>query len=356
MTPFSPSFEKRFKSAKTIVSFDFSYIDRFQYYVLKTFNTFFGYEWKTRPEVTWQFKPFNIEYTKIKPDSLFEAAIKDYPLLRYSYNNGLIIGLNGSYTRTFNPPNSKHINSIRIFAEQSGLLTGLVANDLTKKGSALQDLYRFVRMDVDFRHYIKYKKSVMIFRGFAGYGYAFQTQSSPDNVTLPFFKSYYAGGPNSMRGWQIRKLGIGSNVFFDTLGLANGTPGVYNDKYADIRLELNMEYRFNLFRIFGFWLRGAVFNDIGNIWYRKNQSASAPDAVFDVSKLYKDLAISPGFGVRVDFTYFILRFDLGYPFKDPRYGPDKDPKTGFYSPRQDGWFVDNHWNKPTLQFAIGYPF
>jgi outer membrane protein insertion porin family len=356
MTPFSPSFEKRFKSARTIVSFDFSYIDRFQYFLLKTFNTFFGYEWKTRPEITWQFKPANIEYTKIKPDSLFEAAIRDFPLLRYSYNNGLIIGTNGSYSRTFNPPSSKHINSVRIYAEESGLLAGAVLGNLTQKGNVLQDLYRFVKMDVDFRHYIKFKKTAIVLRAFAGYGYAFQTESSPENVTLPFFKSYFAGGPNSMRGWQIRKLGIGSNIFFDTLGLAKGTPGAFNDKYADIQLELNAEYRFNLFRIFGFWLRGAAFTDMGNIWYRRNLSATVPDAVFRFNNLYKDLAISPGFGVRVDFTYFVIRFDLGYPIKDPRFGPDKDPITGFYSPRKDGWFVDNHWNKSTLQFAIGYPF
>ncbi len=341
---------------KQLSAADFSYIDRFQYYVLRTFNTFFGYEWKTSPEITWQFKPINIEYTNFNPDSLFKDAIQDYPLLLYSYNDGLIIGTNGSYNRTFNPPTAKHINSIRIYAEESGLLTGLILKDLTKEGSALQDLYRFVRLDIDFRHYIKYKKSLLAFRAFAGYGYAFRTESSPDEVTLPFFKSYFAGGPNSMRGWQIRKLGIGSNIFFDTLGLSKGTPGAFNDKYADIRLEANMEYRFNLFRIFGFWLRGALFTDIGNIWFRQNQVNNAPDAVFSFNKLYKDIAIASGFGVRMDFTYFILRFDLGYPLKDPRYGPDKDPITGFYSTQKNGWFVKDHWNDPTLQFAIGYPF
>ena len=356
MTPFSPNFEKRFKNAKTIVSFDFSYINRFQYFVLKTFNTFFGYEWRTKPEVNWQFKPLNIEYTNVVPDSLFKAAIADFPLLVYTYNNGLIIGSYGSYSHIFNPPSAKHINSIRVYAEESGILTGLILKDLTNKGKALQDLYRFIRVDVDFRHYIKFKKSLLALRAYAGYGHAFKTESSPDVITLPFFKSFFAGGPNSMRGWQIRKLGIGSNIFFDTLGLSKGTPGSFNDKYADIQLETNMEYRFNLFRIFGFWLRGALFTDMGNIWYRSNLSGTAPDAVFAFNKLYKDLAIASGFGVRMDFTYFILRFDLGYPLKDPRFGPDKDPLTGFYSPRSGGWFVDNHWNKPTLQFAIGLPF
>jgi outer membrane protein assembly factor BamA len=73
---------------------------------------------------------------------------------------------------------------------------------------------------------------------------------SNNGATLPFFKQYIAGGPNSMRGWQLRKLGIGSNIFYDTL-----ENGKFNDRYADIILEGNIEYRFDLFPIYGFWIR-----------------------------------------------------------------------------------------------------
>jgi len=214
----------------------------------------------------------------------------------------------------------------------------------------LGDLYRFTRFDVDYRRYINYKKSSLVFRAFAGVGIALNTESRQGEVTLPFFKSYYAGGPNSMRGWQIRKLGIGSNIYFDTL--ANGT---FNDKYADMQLEANLEYRFNLFRLFGFWFRGAVFTDIGNIWFRNDLDGQLPGAEFKLSKLQQDIAISSGGGMRMDFTYFILRFDWGFPLKDPRYGPDKG-STPFNSTSKNGWFVDGVWNKPTFQFAIGYPF
>jgi hypothetical protein len=69
-------------------------------------------------------------------------------LLVYSYNNGLIIGSNASYSRTFNPPNAKHVNSIRINGEISGLLTGGGLANLTKDGYVLQDLYRFAKLDV----------------------------------------------------------------------------------------------------------------------------------------------------------------------------------------------------------------
>ena len=157
-----------------------------------------------------------------------------------------------------------------------------------------------------------------------------------------------------MRGWSIRKLGIGSNIFYDTV--ANGR---FNDKYADIQLEGNIEYRFNLFPFYGFWMRGAVFTDVGNIWFRDNVNSSLPGAGFKLSNLGKDLAVASGFGARIDFSYFLLRFDLGFPLKDPRYGPDKlgsQSANRFYSEKSGGWFVKNVWNSPTFQFAIGYPF
>jgi outer membrane protein assembly factor BamA len=355
MTPFTSSFEKKFQSARTIVTLDFSYINRFQYYELRTINTFFGYEWKPRNNVTWQFKPFNIELTRIRQDALFQEAIQQNPLLVYAYNNGLVVGNNISYLRNFNRTNSsRRYSTLRLFGEESGLLLGTIFRQQTAKGRVFGDLYRFLKFDVDFRHYINNKNSSWVFRGFAGYGIALETANvdRQGEITLPFFKSYFAGGPNSMRGWQIRKLGIGSNIYFDTL-----VNGAFNDKYADMQIEANIEHRFNLFRLFGFWFRGAVFTDIGNIWFRSDINGQLPGADFNLSRLYRDLAIAGGFGLRMDFSYFLLRFDWGFPLKDPRYGPEagKD-QTSFYSPKKNGWFVDGVWNKPMFQFAIGYPF
>jgi outer membrane protein assembly factor BamA len=353
-TPFSEAFERRFRNAKTVISADLSYIDRFKYFQLRTFNTFLGYEWKSSPSTTWQFKPLNFEYTQFRPDSLFKEAISDFPLLLYTYNNGLIIGSNISYSHNFNPYAKKYINNIRLYAEESGLVTGALFRGLTGTGKPLNSLYRFVKFDVDYRHIINNKNSSLHFRLFAGYGLAFQTQAKKGQVTLPFFKSYVAGGPNSMRGWQIRKLGVGSNISLDTV-----LDGKLSDKYADIQLEANIEYRFNLFQFYGFWMRGAMFTDIGNIWFRNDLDGQLPMADLKLNRFYKDLAVSSGFGLRVDFSYFLLRFDLGFPLKDPRYGPYNtgNPKAEqFYSPNKYSWFVKDVWYKPVFQFAIGYPF
>jgi outer membrane protein assembly factor BamA len=354
VAPFSDKFKSRFQQAKTVISADVSYIDRFRFFRLNTFNTFIGYEWKPNPSTSWQFKPLNLEFTQFSPDSLFIESIRNFPLLLYTYNNGLIIGMNAVFNKNLTPNNSKHVSLLKVYAEESGLLAGALFYEQTRNGKYLGNLYRFFKLDVEFKHIVAYKKSSLHMRAFVGAGLALSTASRRGQVTLPFFKSYMAGGPNSMRGWPIRKLGIGSNIFYDTV--ANGT---FNDKYADMQLEGNLEYRFNLFQFYGFWMRGAVFTDIGNIWFRNDLDGSLKNAGFRFDRLGKDIAVASGFGARVDFNYFLLRFDLGFPVKDPRYSPTNIGNSNierFYSQREGGWFVDNHWNKPVFQFAIGYPF
>jgi outer membrane protein insertion porin family len=232
-------------------------------------------------------------------------------------------------------------------------LSGVIFRGLTEKGKLMENLFRFVKLDVDYRHYINFKNSSLVFHSFAGVGFAFETASKQGQVTLPFFKSYFAGGPLSMRGWQLRKVGIGSNLFYDTV-----LNGKFTDKYADIKLEANMEYRFNMFQLFGWWVRGAAFVDAGNIWFRNTLNGALPNADLTLGRVYKDLAVDAGMGVRIDIKYFLLRFDFGFPVKDPRYGPyNTAPGTErFYSTSEYGWFVKSVWNKPTFQFAIGYPF
>ncbi len=342
------------QQARTVASVDFSYIDRFRFFNLNSINVFWGYEWKPTPNSTWQFRPINIESTRFSADSLFLESIKDFPLLLYTYNNGLIVGMNAQFNRNLTPSSSKKINLLKIYAEESGILSGALFYQQTKPGKLLSNLYRFVKMDIEFKHIVTHQNSSMHFRAYAGGGLSFTTGSRKGEVTLPFFKSFFAGGPNSMRGWAIRKLGIGSNVFYDTV--ANGR---FNDKYADLQLETNLEWRFNLFPFYGFMMRGALFTDIGNIWFRNELNGTLKGAGIRLDRLGKDLAIASGFGARMDFNYFLLRFDLGFPIKDPRYGPDKKGNPAlerFYSPNNGGWFTKNVWNKPVFQFAIGYPF
>ena len=107
-------------------------------------------------------------------------------------------------------------------------------------------LYRFVKLDAEFAHLIRFHKSSLAFRGFVGVGYEFNSTRNPDKRNnLPFFKQFFSGGPNSMRAWALRRLGPGSTL--KEFAGQSGTP----DRYGDIQLEANAEFRFPYWQTFG---------------------------------------------------------------------------------------------------------
>ena len=115
-----------------------------------------------------------------------------------------------------------------------------------------------------------------------------------------------------------------------------------------MQLETNVEYRFPFVTIEGKKGNGALFSDIGNIWYLK-KDAGAPEEVFKFSRLPKDIAIDVGAGIRVDFSFLVIRLDYAYKAKDP--SPDLAHAAG-----QNKWFYDWKPLKGQLQLGIGYPF
>ena len=360
LTPFRVKKEKSFLNAKSYVTLDGSYVDRYNYYKINTINAYLGNEFQTNANSTWQVRFPNIEFTRIYDYGTgFYQLIQDYPLLRYSYNDGLIIGINGTYTRRFNASNPRNFNILRLYGEESGMLLGGLLSSLTAPGEPLEKLYRFIKVSADYRHYFTKPKSMWAFRFFAGYGTGFKTKSNTDDdITMPFFRQFFAGGPNSMRGWRLRKLGPGSSIFYDTLRIRTYTTdpaGVvekrFDDRYADIQIEGNIEYRFDIFPVYGYWLKGALFSDIGNVWARKSSDPELRYGVFAFDRIYRDIAVAGGAGLRLDFKFFLLRFDLGWRLKDPLYASDEA-----INPSSDGWFIRSNMRTPSFQFGIGYPF
>jgi outer membrane protein assembly factor BamA len=191
---------------------------------------------------------------------------------------------------------------------------------------------------------MRFPKSQLAFRAFAGAGYEFDFTRNPDKrSSLPFFKEYFAGGPNSMRAWSLRRLGPGSSIKeFNGVG---STP----DRYGDIQLEGNIEYRFPLGNPFGVQLNGAIFTDIGNVWYMKQAADRPAEEVFKIGRLWKDLAIGTGAGLRVDFNFLVIRFDYAYKVKDPS-PPPADAAI------QNKWFGYKFSKGDQFQLGIGYPF
>ena len=159
-----------------------------------------------------------------------------------------------------------------------------------------------------------------------------------NSTELPYVKQFYIGGANSLRAWRIRDLGPGS--FNDP------DENAFPDQTADLRLESNIEYRFGIFDI---W-KGALFIDAGNMWTLKEDTLR-PGAKLS-SNFLNEIAMDFGIGTRFDFSYFILRFDVAMPIRDPSL------------PKNERWLLseidlaNSAWrrNNIIVNLAIGYPF
>ena len=163
----------------------------------------------------------------------------------------------------------------------------------------------------------------------AGAGHAYG-----NSTALPFEKHFYAGGANSLRGWQARTVGPGLSQRDTTFVIPNQT--------GDMRLEANVEYRFHML-----WkLDGAVFIDAGNVWTLKKTSEAENDgSLFRWNTFGESIAANWGAGIRLDLDFLLLRVDCGFKVHDPA--------------RENKWMGPAYWfrkNGFAIHFGVGYPF
>ena len=191
---------------------------------------------------------------------------------------------------------------------------------------------QYVKADIDFtRQLISNYRDQLVFH--IGLGIAYPYGNS---TVLPFEKRYFSGGANSVRGWSVRSLGPGR--YKDKDGNIN-----FITQTGDMKLDLNLEYRTHLFWKFG----GALFVDAGNIWTLREYDEQ-PGGQFKFSRLLKDMAVSYGLGLRLNFDYFIIRFDLGMKAVNPAYETEDEAHFPIAHPRLG--------RDLAFHFAVGLPF
>ncbi|MFH1319434.1 MAG: BamA/TamA family outer membrane protein [Bacteroidota bacterium] len=290
----------------------------------------FGYDWKKSAYKKHILNPIEINLVKLYPDSTFLSYLNliTNQSIYNSYKDHLTTAL--KYTFIFNNQQiNKNINFtyFRANLEIAGnLLNGY--NKLARADTADDGSYhifdisyaQYVRSDIDFRYYnIINKSNSLVLRVALGIGIPYGNSSA-----LPFEKSFFGGGANGIRAWEALELGPGSYKNTTDIG-----------QTGDIKLEGNIEYRYDIFKM----LQGAFFVDAGNIWLI--DYPERPKAQFDVNRFYNEIAVGAGIGLRLNFTFFIVRLDAAIPVKDPSL--------------QEGerWFKPN---KPVYNLGIGYPF
>lgn len=347
----------KYYSTKYIPHTDFRIGSTFQrrigYYQLNSFNAGFGYTWRETTEKSHAFYPVDLNYVDVSQTSQeFEALLDKNPYLRNSFEDQFIPGMRYTFnlnTQLQDPGEIMYASTGRrsshFFFNGNFSLAGNLMNWITPspdppdsvKKIVGQPFSQFVLGDVDFRHYWQMdQRNRLVARLALGAGYAYG-----NSKYLPYIKQFATGGSNSIRAFPARSVGPGT---YD--GLSNTDDVQFIDQRGDIKIEANLEYRFDIYRFF----KGAVFLDAGNIWLWQ-EDPQRPGSGFDADTFLHELAVGTGFGIRLDFSFFILRFDLGIPLRKPWLENEK-----WVADKID--FRSKTWRDDNLVFniAIGYPF
>ncbi len=245
--------------------------------------------------------------------------------------NNLILASNFNYTK--DKRESVFDENFSIFRFKIEFAGNLLANVSNLLGLKKNTDNRFEIFNVAYSQYAKTefdyikhwdlgKNNVFALRTFFGIAIPYGNSSN-----IPFSRSFFAGGANDNRAWTAYDLGPGSSDSNDEFNEAN------------MKLALNFEYRFKMFGD----LNGALFTDIGNIW-NVFDDVEDPKANFDGFSSLQDIAVGTGFGLRYDFSFLVLRFDIGFKTYDPSM------------PEGNRWFKDYNFSNAVFNIGINYPF
>lgn len=284
------------------------------------------------------FKLLDLDYVALPYiNTAFRDSLPKATVL-YNYSDQFIAGTGYTYSfNNYNPQNrQKNTHSLRISFELAGNLLNSISHitGAKKNSDGRYELLgipyaQFVKGDVDFsRGIILDSRNKLAFH--VGVGVAVPYGNAD---RLPFERQYFSGGANSVRGWSVRELGPGSMMVSDSTSFAL--------QAGDIRLDFNLEYRTKLFWKFEM----AAYIDAGNIWTIRPY-AEQKNGNFDFARFYKEIAVSYGLGLRLDFDFFLVRFDTGFKAFDPQ------------EKGTDRWAIKNPNFKGNFawHFAVGYPF
>ena len=338
MFPFLNRDFKRRISASTEFNVRYNYQVRPNTYERKSIATSMKYLWSLRRFYKYTLDLIDLNYVDIETSRSFDSiySADRYSVLRESYSDHFVMnsGFAISYDNQTQVTRSNK-TYYRIAFESAGALLNGICHLVSTKDSSGQytigkiPFSQYVKAEADYSYNIKLDgRSRLVYHVGLGIACPYGNAS-----VVPFERRFFGGGANGVRGWSVRTLGPG-RYYSDS----------YNDfvkQSGDVKLLLNLEYRTKLI-----WkAEAAAFMDAGNIWTLKN-SPSQPRGQFNFKKMYEQIALAYGLGIRLDFSYFLIRFDVGVKaFNPAREGRER-------------WrFHGLNWSDDcALHFAVGYPF
>lgn len=342
VSPFKINYDKVRFMPKTRISLGSRIQQRVNVFQINSFEMRYGFQWRQSVTKQHSLYPVNVSLVQLAQTSseFDERLVNDINLAR-SIEDQYIIGALYEYIfSTRNAPKAeknRHNYYFNLLADVSGNLLNLTERtlNLEEENSDRIPYSQYAKIQTDFRYYRKLgKNKELATRLILGMARAYGNSED-----VPFIKQFSAGGSTSIRAFRARSLGPGSFVATDTASLVL-------DETGDMKLEANMEYRSKIAGI----LEGALFLDVGNVWLW-DARPEKPGGSFS-EEFVSELAVGTGAGLRLDFDFFVLRFDLAFPLRKPSLPKGNRWVIGDINPLDRDWRSDNL----LLNIAIGYPF
>lgn len=331
--------------------------DRRDEYERTTLYGNISYIWQVKNNTQFTLKPTDLSYIWAVNSVAFEEDLSKLPRsLASAFEPSFVSFSSIAVDHKKNNYGIANLDAslIRSYFETGGNLLAVVGDQ--PFGSGLE-YYRYLKTNVDYRKNERINESTALaYRVNVG-----AALSYGKNHALPYEKYFFAGGSNSIRAWEPRRLGPGA---FGTYVEPNDRGQIVVsdtlERPGDILLELSLEFRKDLA---GF-VEYALFIDAGNTWlwksntivaeddaYGESEDGPKDDGVFKLRTFPREIAVGAGFGLRFDFSFLLLRLDAAYKIVDPAYPLGERFILGGYN-FQDLWNSD----KMTLNIGIGYPF
>ena len=324
---------------RTDVNVSYNYQDRPEY-TRNIISTSYGYSGNVKNRFFYQAYPLQMNIVKLSDlDEGFYDSLADDPFLKNAYQNHFDLGsgLMLYYTTDSESIPKNTFFYTRLQFDIAGNVLSCFNNLMKQDSNGARMIWntpysQFVRSEITLgRTWVFGRNSgqSIATRLLAGAGYAYG-----NSTALPFEKHFYAGGSNSLRGWQARTVGPGLSQMDDSFVIPNQT--------GDMKLEANLEYRFDMF-----WkVAGALFVDAGNVWtLRSSGEGNSYESMFRWDTFGESIAANWGLGLRLDFGFLLLRLDTGVKIHDPA--------------RMQKWATPDMWFKRdgyAIHFGVGYPF
>lgn len=304
------------------------------YFKMHTVSGEWTYKWQRSDAWKHEFSPLTLQYQKLNSTTQkFDSIMQANPYMRVSMQDVFIPKMR--YTLSYSST-KKHLNPLvwNVTLTESGNVLSLVNVAAGKKWNEKdKTLFKnpyaqFLKIDADLtKTWQLGLKSQLVGHAAAGFIYTYGNSEA-----APYSEQFYVGGANSIRAFAVRTIGPGKYTTESKLS--------YLDQTGDIKLQLNLEYRFNLFGN----LYGAAFIDAGNVWALHNDGYRL-GGQFKLRNALKEMAVGTGVGIRYDLEFLILRLDWGIGL----HVPYETTKGGFYN-------IPKFKDGQTLHLAVGYPF